>query len=113
MDSSVHFAITESGVSRFTGKGWSITKKVAKGLSSVLILRALLTGKVGYGPAALSQHYLTGKSADKEFMRWKDIRKVTVDDESHVVSLYGDQETQLRICCTTDIFETILTLIRK
>ena len=54
VDPSVHFVLTGSGVSRITGKGWSRTKKVGKGLGSLLVLAGLLAGRTTYGPERLA-----------------------------------------------------------
>src|SRR4030043_1314696 len=97
LDSSVHFEVSRNGVSRTTGKNWSTTKKVGKGLGSLMILAGLLMGRISYGPWALSQHYLSEKSKDRQFMRWKDIRKVAVNRKNGIISLYDKDETEIRL----------------
>lgn len=113
LDSSVHFEVSRSGVSRTTGKNWSTTKKVGKGLGSIAVLAGLLTGRISYGPAALSQHYLSGKSKDRQFMRWKDVRKVAVDSKNGIISLYDKDETEIRLRCTFDTFDPVLRIIKE
>jgi len=113
LDSSVHFEVSRSGVSRTTGKNWSATKKVGKGLGSIAVLAGLLTGRISYGPAALSQHYLSGRSKDRQFMRWKDIRKVDVNKNNGIISLCDKNETELRLHCTFDVFDPVLRIIRE
>ena len=95
VDPSVHFMLTKIGVSRITGKGWSRTKKVGKGLGSLIVLAGLLTGRATYGPAALSLHYLTQKSEDVEFMRWKDIRKVATNKNDGTISLRDKEDFEM------------------
>ena len=97
MDSSVHFTLSESGVSRITGKGWSTAKKVGKGLGSLAVLGGLLSGNIGYGPASLSQHYLSAKAEERQIMRWKDVRKIDVNEEKHIISLCDDQGNEIRL----------------
>lgn len=113
VDPSVHFIVSESGVSRITGKGWSTTKKVGKGLGSIVALAGVLTGRMGYGPWSLSQHYLSGKSEDKQFMHWKTVRKVAVNKNEGIISLYDQDKTEIRLRCTPDTFEPVLRIIRE
>ncbi len=113
VDPSAHFALSQSGVSRITGKGWSTAKKVGKGLGSMMVLAGLLTGRISYGPAALSQHYLSGKSADKQFMHWKDAHRMTVNKNDGIISLYDKDETEIRLHCTPDTFHPALRIIRE
>jgi len=113
VDPSVHFTLTESGVSRITGKGWSRAKKVGKGLGSLIVLAGLFTGRTTYGPAALSLHYLTRKSEDVEFMRWKDIRKIAVNKNDGIISLRDKEEFEIRLRCTPETFDPALGIIRQ
>jgi hypothetical protein len=113
VDPLVHFALTERGVSRITGKGWSRAKKVGKGLGSLIMLAGLLTGRTTYGPAALSLHYLTQKSKDVEFMHWKDIRKVAVNKNDTIISLRDKENFEIRLHCTPETFDPALGIIRQ
>jgi len=113
VDPSVHFILTESGASRIAGKGWSKAKKVGKGLGSLLVLAGLLTGRMTYGPAALNLHYLTQKSEDVQFMRWKDVQKVVVNSKNGSISLYDKDETEIRLQCTFDTFDPVLHIITE
>ena len=86
---------------------------VGKGLGSIAVLAGLLTGRISYGPAALSQHYLGGKSKDRQFMRWKDIRKVAVNKNNGIISLYDKNETEIRLHCTFETFDPVLHIITE
>lgn len=113
VDPSVHFILTKVGVSRITGKGWSKAKKVGKGLGSLIVLAGLLTGRTTYGPAALSLHYLTQKSEDVEFMRWRDVRTIAAKKNDGVISLRDKEESVIRLRCTPETFDQALGIIRQ
>ena len=113
VDPSVHFILTKIGVSRITGKGWSRAKKVGKGLGSLIVLAGLLTGRATFGPAALSLHYLTQKSEDVEFMRWKNIRKIATNKNDETISLRDKKEFEMHLRCTPETFDQALGIIRQ
>jgi len=86
-DPSVHFMISEKGVSRSSGKGWRTAREAGRALRWMILLGSLATGRSGssaYGPAS---HWLASKSQDKRFMSWKQMRKVNIDRKRHHFAL--------------------------
>jgi hypothetical protein len=112
-DPSVRFVISEKGVSRSSGKGWRATREAGRALGWVALLGSLVTGRSGssaYGPTS---HWLASKPEDKQFMSWKHVRKVDVDDKRGTISLYDGEGTEIRLCCTPATFESSLRMVKE
>lgn len=112
-DPSVHFMISEKGGSRINGKDWRTAREAGRVLGWVVLLGALATGRSGSSAYGSTSHWLASKSEDREFMRWKQVRKVDVDEKKGAISLYDSQGTQMRLCCTPVTFESALRLVRE
>jgi len=113
LDTAAHFVITEKGVMRQTGKSLNVAKGLAKGLAWGVFLTGIASGRSGssaYGPTS---HWLSAKSGDKQFMRWKNVHSVDADEEGRTIKLHDKQGTELRLCCTPDMFEPALRLIKE
>jgi len=68
---------------------------------------------MSYGPASLSLEQLGQRSIDRQFMRWRDVRNITVDEKKYTISLRGEGKRTLDLRCTSETFESALQLVRE
>ena len=113
LDSSVHFLIADTGVGRYSGRGWRTVREVGRSLGQLVLLGGLISGRSGssgYGPMS---HWLSSKSVDKQFMRWKNVRKMSTDERTGVILLQDHNGTEMRICCSPGTYEPAVRLIKE
>lgn len=114
VDSSVRFIVSESGVSRMTGRGWRVIREVGRALGFMVLIGSLVTGRsgsaTGYGPVS---HLLESKSADKQFMGWKNVRKMSTDERTGVILLQDHNGTEMRLRCAPGTYEPTVRLIKE
>ena len=68
------------------------------------------SGSSAYGPTS---HWLASKYVDKQFMSWREIRKVNINRNKGIISVCDTQGADMRLCCTPDAFEPALRIVKE